>query len=106
MSAAIQNGMFCIRSDALLEECKSYVYVQGKVVHSRAVRTTDDSAKGATHGDRVIAAALAWHAAKDRPMTPVQEVNRTAEEIPYGCMAWRFKQREREAALFRNDGWD
>lgn len=106
MSAAIQNGMFCIRSDALLEECKSYVYVQGKVVHSRAVRTTDDSAKGATHGDRVIAAALAWHAAKDRPMTPVQEVNESDEEIPYGCMAWRFKQREREAALFRNDGWD
>ena len=69
MSKAVQTGEFTIRSDKLLEECRQYVYKDGRVVHSRSVRTQDDSSKGQAHGDRVIAAALAWHAAKDRPAT-------------------------------------
>jgi hypothetical protein len=104
MSAAIQNGEYCIRSEKLMEECRQYVYKQGRVVHSRSVRTQDHSAKGQAHGDRVIAAAIAWHAAKDRPAVSSVDREEFEEEIPYGCMAWRFQQQDkRQKALSKGD---
>lgn len=105
MSAAIQNGEYCIRSEKLLNECRQYVYKQGKVVHSRSVKTQDDSAKGQAHGDRVIAAAIAWHATKDRPARKPVERDAFEEDLPYGCMAWRLKEHEDRLALQNNDGW-
>ena len=92
-----------IRSADLLEECRQYVYKDGRVVHSRSVRTIDDSSKGQAHGDRVIAAAIAWHAVKDRPTAPKEEYR---DEIPLGSMAWRFKEKESRLAKLNKDGWD
>ena len=103
LAKAIKTEEFVIRSDDLLEECRQYVYKDGRVVHSRSVRTIDDSSKGQAHGDRVIAAALAWHAVKDRPPAPKEEYR---QEIPVGSMAWRFKAKEDKLAKLNNDGWD
>ena len=103
LAKAVKTDEFVIRSAELLEECRQYVYKDGRVVHSRSVRTLDDSSKGQAHGDRVIAAALAWHAVKDRPSAPRHEYR---QDIPVGSMAWRFKDREDQLAKLNNDGWD
>ena len=104
MSAAVKSKELVIRSEALLRECQEYIYQNGKVVHSKSINTKDDSAKGQAHGDRVIAAAIAWHAVKDRPKTKVVKDLEFEDEIPYGSMAWRFKQKEDRLAL-QKDGW-
>ena len=103
LAKAIKTDEFLIRSDALLEECRQYVYKDGRVVHSRSVRTIDDSSEGQAHGDRVISAAIAWHAVKDRPTQPKAE---TSPDIPVGSMAWRFKEKEDKLAKLNSDGWD
>ena len=103
MSKAIKTEEFLIRSTDLLEECRQYVYKDGRVVHSRSVRTIEDSSKGQADGDRVIAAALAWHAVKDRPTAPKGEF---IQEAPIGSMAWRFKEKEAKLAKLNKDGWD
>ena len=105
MSAAIQNGEFCIRSEKLLDECRQYIYKQGRVVHSRSVRTQDHSAKGQAHGDRVIAAAIAWHASKDRPAISAVDRQDVDEEIPYGCMAWRMQEHDKRQKALSNGDW-
>jgi hypothetical protein len=104
MSSAIQSGEYSIRSGSLLEECRQYVYKDGKVVHSRSVKTQDDSSKGQAHGDRVIAAALAWHGMKDRPATSDPREDKP-EDIPYGSMAWRFREHEARNKKFATNGW-
>jgi hypothetical protein len=106
MSSAVQSREYVIRSDALLEECRQYIYKDGKVVHSRSIKTRDDSAKGQSHGDRVIAAAIAWHAVKDRPPSAVPEVEEFRKEIPPGSMAWRYKEHEDRIKSFADTGWD
>tara|TARA_R100000808_G_C2151465_1_gene160504 strand:- start:3154 stop:4674 length:1521 start_codon:yes stop_codon:yes gene_type:complete len=103
LAKAIKTEEFLVRSDALLEECRQYVYKDGRVVHSRSVRTIDDSSKGQAHGDRVISAAIAWHAVKDRPSQPKEESN---HEVPFGSMAWRFKERDKKLTKINSDGWD
>jgi hypothetical protein len=102
-ASSVKSGDFCVRSELLIEECRQYIYKDGKVVHSRSVRTRDDSAKGQAHGDRVIAAALAWHGVKDRPASPKAEETFT-EEIPHGSMAWRFQQ-ELDRTAYLKDDW-
>tara|TARA_R110000824_G_scaffold32222_1_gene104179 strand:+ start:947 stop:2782 length:1836 start_codon:yes stop_codon:yes gene_type:complete len=104
-ATSVKSGEYCIRSRLLIEECRQYIYKDGKVVHSRSVRTRDDSSKGQAHGDRVIAAALAWHGIKDRPATAKTEETFT-EEIPSGSMAWRFLEAEDRLAMQQNDGWN
>lgn len=106
MSSAVQSREYVIRSGALLDECRQYVYKDGKVVHSRSIKTRDDSAKGQSHGDRVIAAAIAWHAVKDRPPSGVPEVEEFRKEIPPGSMAWRYKQHDDKIKSSADTGWD
>ena len=104
MSGAIQSKEYIVRSNLLLEECRQYVYKDGKVVHSRSVKTQDDSSKGQAHGDRVIAAALAWHGSVDRPIDTTID-KEEFEQIPYGSMAWRLKKHDELEASKTNDGW-
>lgn len=104
MSGAIQSKEYIVRSKPLLEECRQYVYKDGRVVHSRSVKTQDDSSKGQAHGDRVIAAALAWHGSIDRPANTKID-KEEFEQIPYGSMAWRLKKHDELQAAELNDGW-
>lgn len=104
MAGAIQSKEYIIRSDKLLDECRQYVYKDGKVVHSRSVKTQDDSSKGQAHGDRVIAAALAWHGAVDRPADTTVQTDEFLE-APRGSMAYRLKEYDALIASELNDGW-
>ena len=104
MGHAIKSGELVLRSDKLINECRQYVYKEGKIVHSRSVKTQDDSSKGQAHGDRVIAASLAWHATKDRiPEKKSEDLN---HKIPFGSMAWRMQEHENKLELVKDDGWD
>lgn len=106
MSSAVQSRQYVIRSNKLLEECRQYVYKDGKVVHSRSIKTQDDSAKGQSHGDRVIAAAIAWHAVQERPPSEHPKIEEIRDTAPVGSMAWRFLKREIELKKHANTGWE
>ena len=106
MSSAVQSKQYLIRSDKLLNECRQYVYKDGKVVHSRSVKTQDDSSKGQAHGDRVIAAALAWHGVLDRPPVTKAPSDEIRDDAPIGSMARRFLDHERRLKQLTDTGWD
>ena len=106
MSSAVQSKQYLIRSDKLLNECRQYVYKDGKVVHSRSVKTQDDSSKGQEHGDRVIAAALAWHGVLDRPPVTKAPSDEIRDDAPIGSMARRFLDHERRLKQLTDTGWD
>jgi len=91
---AIESGSCANRSKIALEETLEYVYgVNGGVEHSRARNKTDPSGAGASHGDRVIADALAWKCiegfgkGKKEPDMP---------EAPYGSLQWRINQKKKD----------
>ena len=66
LKVAIVNNSITIRSEWLLEECGQYVIGDdGKPMHPKMKTARDGSSKGISHGDRVIAAAMAIHALDD-----------------------------------------
>jgi hypothetical protein len=83
-------------SRAALVECGHYVQNGNKIEHSRSLAsaTEDPTAIGESHGDRVIADALANLGIKDRG-----QGNQTPPEsqLPPNCAASRRLQRERAA---------
>ena len=93
LSNAIKSGELKVRSNKFLDEMKQFVYKDSQIVHTKSKNAEDDAEKGQTHGDRVIAAAVAWMAAKDSP-TPTKEPK--PREAPYGSMAYRMEQWEKE----------
>ena len=62
----VRESTVILRSPELVKECTHYVYKNGKIEHGLVAGASDD-AKGVSHGDRVIAAAIAIQAAKDSP---------------------------------------
>jgi hypothetical protein len=92
-----------IPSLEVLEELPQYVYLNGKVEHSRSMTTQDESAKGLAHGDTVIALALAYLTIPDvRVMQPHKDKK---AEPPIGSMAWRMKRYDGEK-LASQGRWD
>lgn len=62
---ALDSGEYINRSREALEECLQYIFLpNGAVVHSSSTREEDPSGARESHGDRVVADALAWKAAK------------------------------------------
>ena len=99
---AIEQMRFINHSRPALEEALHYIYLpSGAIEHDRAQATLDPTAAGENHGDRVIADAVAWRAARDAPSTAEPTGRRTP---PYGSMAWRDQQREMEQRK-RKDRW-
>lgn len=94
---------FIIRSDTIIEETGQYIFVNGKVEHSKSLTTQDESAKGQSHGDTVIAAALGYMTIPD--IRVVQRYRESTAEPPMGSMAWRLKQYDR-SILGDRDDWD
>ena len=62
----VRENTVILRSPELIKECTHYVYKNGKIEHGLVAGASDD-AKGVSHGDRVIAAAIAIQAGKDSP---------------------------------------
>lgn len=102
---AIEKGHCVNRSKISLEETLEYVYSpSGGVVHSRAANKSDPSGAGASHGDRVIADALAWKAVTDRKISG----NIDKPKAPLGSLAWRNEQRAKDTVVSSKElgeGW-
>ena len=66
LRVAMSNGRCVLHSAKMLNECETYHYDKGRVVSMEISddQTEDAGQPGAPHGDRVIAAALAWDAAR------------------------------------------
>ncbi len=61
---ALKTGVFVNHDEDALKETLSYVHGSGSVEHPKAKRNADPSAAGSSHGDHVVADALAWMMAK------------------------------------------
>jgi len=80
LAKGLRDDSIVLRSGALCNELREFVFINGEPVHSGSVTTEDPSAKGRSHGDRGIAAALAWEGILDRPSN---RFNPRTEEDPH-----------------------
>lgn len=99
--AAVRNGALVLRDPELVNECAKYLQQDGKPVYARSKQ--DTAAAGKSHGDRVIGAALAYQAIKDRPGPSVP--SDMPKEIPLTCPYNRFKLEEIDRVK-KGDVWD
>lgn len=101
---AVLSGEFVVRSRELKYECGQYVRGgDGKITHA-LIKNASDDAKGASHGDRVIGACVAYQAMRDRPLLS-HDHDIEEEDLPPGCMAERELEYERSRRQDA-DGWD
>jgi hypothetical protein len=88
----------------MLAELNEYSWKNGKIIHVGSTKTDDESAKGRAHGDRVIAACLAWHVCAEQPLlTPEAEEREIL--APPGSMAARLKEHDQQLVPL-GDPWD
>jgi len=90
---AMEDGKFVPRSEDMIRECGEYEWDKGKIVHkpSKQHGITERA-----HGDRCVAAGVAWLACEDRPVGAIDNESEESHITPpYGSFAWR-EQRENE----------
>ena len=98
---AIELEMLVNYSEPALRDCLEYVYLpNGSIVHSGSEDKVDPSGAHSNHGDRTIADALAWKAAKDQPMP--KAVDRPS--VPQGSPLDR--RRRAKLAAGRKTAWN
>ena len=97
---AMDGGRAELRSEPCYAEFNEYVWQKGKIVHGGAVKGIEESEAIATHGDRAVAAGMAWHLCRLQPMKPRENVEKRnfADDPPYGCLAWRMREHEKRQA--------
>lgn len=105
---ALSTGAVTMRSEACVREMGEYVYQNGKWVHAGGVASVDASSRGTSHGDRVVAAAMAVHGLKDRgalqymrhdkPLLTQQAEVVTPLSMAGRFAAWQEQRRDRDAA--------
>jgi len=93
MQEAMAEGSFRPRSRAMIDECKQYEWKNGKIIHVGSTKTDDEGSKGKAHGDRVIAASLAWMGCTEEPFTG--EENEAETPVFEGTMAARLAETDR-----------
>lgn len=104
---AVERQQIINKSKEALEECLEYVFnPRGGVSHVREESKEDISGAKHSHGDRVIADALAWRCMTERQVKP----QATKPEIPIGSLAWRREQAKKSSPkqfrkLLKADGW-
>lgn len=108
LARKLRMRMVAIRSRQLAEELRSWVMVNGRVVHSKAVTTTDESSRNEAHGDRVIAFGLAtmrydYNPHEDPEVRPEE---RRQERAPNPMtMAYRLMKYDLEQSKRRSLDW-
>jgi hypothetical protein len=90
---AMQERQIIVRSKDLLRECNEYEWDKGKIIHRL---TKSEQHDGKAHGDRVVAAGVAWLVLSDLRDVNVDMPEKEGEDAPYGSWLWREK-RERAA---------
>ena len=94
-----------IRSDALLSECLQFVYDDaGNVVHAGSMNKRDKTNLNEAHGDRVIAAAVAWLAVLDRhKLSPSQLLE--SRSMQPDTMAYRLREHDLALENAQEEEW-
>jgi hypothetical protein len=101
----VRRSEIRLRSKYLVEECHQYEVIDGEICNASAAGTSDDLSKKHSHADRVIAACLAYHGCKRRPVTAAQVEHHAIDNPPYGTLAWREKM-FRDEEEKQKDDWD
>lgn len=104
---ALNQGKFSNPSYDAMNECREYVNLPGdKVEHSATKGAIDPTGAGKSHGDRVIADALAWKAVKDS-QTVIKgeddEESLKARYIPPNSMKARLLKHEEQERRDREE---
>ena len=104
LQRGIQQDEVVIRSELVVQECGQYEMGKsnlrsGKCIHVGSAVSNDASAQGTSHGDCAIALALAWMAAKDRPIESEKPVVVDSEESWLEDLERRLSKRAPTAAL-------
>ena len=89
LACAMDDGKFIPRSEDLVRECGQYEWEGDRVVYKGGA-TTDDA--GGAHGDRAIAAGVAWMGVKDRAIVGVDKPEEPPHDARYGTLAWRMEK--------------
>lgn len=103
---ALWSGSFTNHSELALLECSQYVQIGKKIEHSRSLAsaTTDQTAIGESHGDRVIADSLAYRAIQDAGgglgESPQVDI------LPINSAAYRRRQRDTASVANSEYEWD
>jgi hypothetical protein len=104
MVAAIGSGTYIPRSIEMLEECGQYEWKNGKIVHVGSTKSEDEGAKGKSHSDRVIAAALSVYEMGESVIDDGTGDDDETIEVPEGSMASRLRESDARANL-SGDPW-
>jgi hypothetical protein len=105
---AFEDQEFIPRSKEMIEECGSYEWGEdGSILFKGYTGVTLAGKAGTAHGDRVVAAGVAWLLCKDRPMggKGLDKISGMSDNAPpYGTFAWRQQQAERLRQAQQEDG--
>lgn len=92
MTLAMETGGYTIRSEDLIRECGEYEWDKGKIIHQP---TKNRGAQEKAHGDRTIAAGVAWLLYSERLGAISLDKSGEGGQTPeYGSWLWR-ERRER-----------
>ena len=92
MALAMETGGYTIRSDDLIRECGEYEWDKGKIVHQP---TKNKGAAEKAHGDRCIAAGVAWLVySEEKESTSVDTGEETGQTPEYGSWLWRERREQ------------
>jgi len=94
MALAMETGKLTLRSDDLIRECGEYEWEDGKIVHAP---TRNHGAKEVNHGDRAIAAGVAWLVYNSESDGKIDKSEETSETPEVGSFLWRELQEQRRA---------
>lgn len=100
----VVKGGFIIRSRDMVVEAGQYVREGGKITNA-IIKTSAEDSKGASHGDRIIAACVAMQAVSDRPGIAIEDTEAGKQAIA-GTMAERMQEYEKQDAEAAEEGWD
>lgn len=89
MCIAMEDGDFTPRSEDMIRECGEYEWENGKIVHRPS---KNRGTIGKAHGDRCVAAGVAWLLMEDRPAFSLDNGREDFQNPPYGSPAWRHQQ--------------
>tara|TARA_Y100000593_G_scaffold12687_1_gene23465 strand:- start:7055 stop:8989 length:1935 start_codon:yes stop_codon:yes gene_type:complete len=95
MALAMEKGTYTPRSEDLIRECGEYEWSKGKIIHQP---TKNHGATEKAHGDRCIAAGVAWLVySEDGTPDVIDRNEESSETAEYGSYLWR-EQQERQNA--------
>jgi hypothetical protein len=95
LALGMETGEFTPRSEDLVRECGEYEWEKGKIIHAP---TKNRGAVETNHGDRCIAAGVAWLVySGDQTTDKIDKSEETGETPEYGSFLWREQQEQRRA---------